>query len=246
MSARARRLLAGVLVVAGLLLLADAVATVVWQEPLTAFKEARAQDRLEGDLRVLEARAPVASLDESAALTRAATAGARRRARRHAAAVRRHVARLARRLDRDVARGAAIGRLSVPALGLHAVMVHGSDPVDLRSGPGTIDGSPLPGAGGTAAIAGHRTTYGAPFRDVDQLRAGDAVVAEMPYATVRYRVEGHRIVAPADVGVLRRAGHDRIVLIACHPRFSAAQRIVVFARLVNVLPRPVDGVPTFG
>jgi sortase A len=113
-------------------------------------------------------------------------------------------------------------------------VVRGTDPADLREGPGLIAGSPLPGQGGTTAIAGHRTTYGAPFRSLDALRRGDAIALRLPYGTFRYAVESWRIVQPGDLSVLRRVGHDRLVLSACHPLFSAARRIVVFARLAGV------------
>jgi sortase A len=114
------------------------------------------------------------------------------------------------------------------------VVVRGTAPDDLREGPGLLDGTPLPGQHGTTAIAGHRTTYGAPFRHLDALRPGDPIILRLPYATYRYAVEGRRIVAPTDLSVLRRTRHDRLVLSACHPLFSAARRIVVLARLVHV------------
>ena len=114
--------------------------------------------------------------------------------------------------------------------------MEGTNPDDLRHGPGAYDDAPLPGAPGTAAIAGHRTTYGAPFRHLDKLEAGDPVTVELPYATFTYRVEGSRIVKPSDLAVLRRTGYDRLVLSACHPLFSAAKRIVVFARLERTEP----------
>jgi sortase A len=219
---RARRPLAWLLVAAGVLLLADAGATLLWQEPVTALRAAVAQRGLERDLERLDAAGPAAADLAEAGRVR----GQRRR-----------VAVLARALDRRAEPGAALGRLSIPRIGVRVVVVHGSDPPDLRRGPGTIDGAPLPGGRGTAAIAGHRTTYGAPFRDIDQLRAGDAVVVAMPYATLRYRVLSSRIVEPGDVTVLRRAAGDRLVLVACHPRFSAAHRIVVTARLIALAPR---------
>jgi len=234
---RPRRVLAALLVAAGLLLLADAAVTLVWQEPVSALRAQRAQAGLEEELRRLEAGEPAAGDRVAAGSDRerdvAAHRGAPAERRQTTAAQRRRVAGAARRLDRRVPAGAAIGRLRIPAIGLRTVLVHGSAPADLRRGPGTIDGAPLPGARGTAAVAGHRTTYGGPLRDVDRLAPGDVVVAEMPYATLRYRVEGRRIVQPAEVAVLRRTGHDRLALVACHPRFSAARRIVVLARLVS-------------
>lgn len=221
---RMRRVLAGLLITAGVLLLADAGVTLVWQEPLGALREHHTQRRLARDLQRLEA----APLPPEGLAAAARVKGTRRK-----------VAVLARAYDRRTAPGAAIGRLDVPRLHLRAVVVHGSDLADLARGPGTIDGSPLPGARGTAAIAGHRTTHGAPFGGIDQLRPGDPVTARMPYATLSYRVTGSRIVEPGDVGVLRRTGREQLVLVACHPRFSAAHRIVVFARLEAVHRTPV-------
>jgi sortase A len=205
-----RRALGTALVVAGLLVLADAAVTLAWQEPLSALRAERAQHRLAAQLRAIELAAP-----------RNAGDGAR-------AAV---AARAYARTRRD---GQAIAELRIARIGLRTVVVRGTDPADLREGPGLIAGSPLPGQGGTTAIAGHRTTYGAPFRSLDALRRGDAITLRLPYGTFRYAVEGWRIVQPRDLSVLRRVGHDRLVLSACHPLFSAARRIVVFARLARV------------
>jgi sortase A len=115
-------------------------------------------------------------------------------------------------------------------------MTRGADPASLRRGPGHYEDTELPGQGGTVAVAGHRTTYGAPFRDVDDLRAGDAVVVEMPYARFDYRVEQVQVLGPGATWVKRRSGQERLVLTACHPRYSAARRIVVFARLAGARP----------
>ena len=87
------------------------------------------------------------------------------------------------------------------------------------------------GEGGTVAVAGHRTTYGAPFRRVDDLERGDRLVMRMPYGRLTYRVERKRIVDPSATWVVRDVGHEQLVLTACHPLYSAEQRIVVFARL---------------
>jgi len=88
----------------------------------------------------------------------------------------------------------------------------------------------MPGKGGTVGVAGHRTTYLAPFRKIDKLVRGDRIVLEMPYGEFGYRVEKTRIVSPTATEVKRRVGYERLVLTACHPLYSAAQRIVVFAR----------------
>ena len=205
-----RRALGTALVVAGLLALADVAVTMAWQEPVSALRGARAQHRLAGELRRLELAAPAAP-STSLRLRAAARAFARSR--------------------RD---GDAIAELRIARIGLRAMVVRGTASDDLREGPGLLDGTPLPGEHGTTAIAGHRTTYGAPFRHLDALRRGDTIGLRLPYGSFRYAVEATRIVDPGDLSVLRRVNHDRLVLSACHPLFSAARRIVVLARLVGV------------
>ena len=205
-----RRALGTALVVAGLLVLADAAATLAWQEPLSAWRAARAQHHLAAQLHALELSAP-----------RHAADGAR-------------LAIDARALGRSRRDGQALAELRIARIGLRAVVVRGTAPDDLREGPGLLDGTPLPGEHGTTAIAGHRTTYGAPFRHLDALRRGDTIGLRLPYGSFRYAVEATRIVDPGDLSVLRRVEHDRLVLSACHPLFSAARRIVVLARLVGV------------
>jgi sortase A len=207
-----RRALAAAMVLAGVLALADAALTLAWQEPVSALRARRAQPRLRAELRAL-------------ALAMPAPSGAQRRAA---------VAASTRALRRRTRDGAAVARLRIPRIGLDAVVVRGTRPDDLRRAPGLLDGTALPGERGTTAIAGHRTTYGAPFRHLDRLRRGDRLTVAMPYGTVRYAVEGKRIVDPGDVGVLRTVGHSRLALIACHPLFSAARRIVVYAAEIGV------------
>ena len=111
------------------------------------------------------------------------------------------------------------------------MFVEGTGTATCARGPGHYPATPLPGQRGTVAIAGHRTTYGAPFHDVDDLDRGDRIELAMPYGRFTYRVERTRIVPPTATGVTDRVGYDRLVLSACHPLYSAAQRIVVFARL---------------
>jgi sortase A len=129
--------------------------------------------------------------------------------------------------------GDAIGEIELPAIGESAFVVEGTGTDDLRKGPGHYPDTPLPGERGTVAIAGHRTTNGAPFRQIDELDHGDRIVLKMPHGTFFYRVESTRIVEPTDLWVKRRVGHNRLVLSACHPLYSAAQRIVVFARFAR-------------
>lgn len=201
--------------VSGALLVADAVSTLAWQEPLSALLAARDQAALEGELRPVPSRPDGRTIPPG------------------------RLARLARTEARRVRPGGALGRIELPSLRRSRVIVEGTDPYSLRRGPGHYPGTPLPGSGTTVGVAGHRTTYGAPFRTIDRLRPGDPIVVGMPYGRLEYRVERTRIVSPDALWVVRPAAYDRLVLTACHPLYSAAQRIVVFARLV----RAVEGGP---
>jgi sortase A len=139
-------------------------------------------------------------------------------------------------IRRQPLRGDAIGKIELPSLDRSYFMVEGVDAANLRKGPGHYPDTPLPGERGTVAVAGHRTTYLAPFRTIDQLDRGDGVVASMPYGRFIYRVVRTRIVEPTALWVKRRVRYDRLILTACHPLYSAAQRIVVFARFVRRTP----------
>jgi sortase A len=213
---RALRALANVLIVAGVLVLADGVTTLLWKEPVSSLYARVQQDRLEDRLAELERSGPPAL--ERRVLAR--LPDQRRRLRFAARAAR-------RRLEP----GDPVGRLRAQAIGLDEVVVGGIGGAELRNGPGHYPETPLPGAGGTVAIAGHRTTYGAPFRDVDELEPGARIELAMPYGRFTYRVERTRILAPTATWVIRRVAYDQLVLTACHPLYSAAERIVVFARL---------------
>jgi sortase A len=136
-------------------------------------------------------------------------------------------------LEKQPLKGDAIGKITIPSIGVSEFVVEGTDTGNLRKGPGHYPSTPLPGERGTAAIAGHRTTYGAPFRQLDELRRGRRVAVDLPYGRFVYRVERTRIVDDQDLSVLRRVGYNRLVLTACHPLYSAAERIVAFARLVR-------------
>jgi sortase A len=130
-------------------------------------------------------------------------------------------------------KGDAIARIEIPAIGVSDYVVEGTDTASLRKGPGHYPETPLPGDPGTAAIAGHRTTYGAPFRDIDDLRRGQRIVVDMPDGRFLYRVERTTIVDDSDRSVLEPVGYRRLLLSACHPLYSAAQRVIVFARQVG-------------
>jgi sortase A len=216
------RPLSAVLVVIGGLLLADAITTLVWQEPVSALYSRLQQGKLDDKLSKLEGTEPTAV--DRRVLSRLGTLD-------------RRLAYAARALNRRTDDGQPLGRIRIPSIGLSSVVVAGTGTSDLRLGPGHYPGTPLPGARGTVAIAGHRTTYGAPFRKLDKLSKGDRIEVRMPYGTFTYRVEQRRIVAPTAIWVTRRKSYDRLILSACHPLYSAAQRIVVFARLIGSKPK---------
>jgi sortase A len=136
-------------------------------------------------------------------------------------------------LRREPLKGDAIARIEIPAIGASEYVVEGTDTGDLRKGPGHYPETPLPGEPGTAAIAGHRTTYGAPFRDIDDVKPRQVIRVDMPDGTFVYRVEEVRIVDDSDLSVLEPVGHRRLMLSACHPLYSAAERVIVFARQVR-------------
>jgi sortase A len=219
---RALRVFSSVLIVAGTILLSDAVATLLWQEPVSAVYAHFQQGELGNQLVQLE-QAPLAP--------------AEKRALAKIPDPKRRLAFRARALKRRLQPGDPMGRIVIPAISASDVFVQGTGSADLRKGPGHYPATPLPGEHGTVAIAGHRTTYGAPFRNVDKLDPGDRIELRMPYARFIYRVERTKIVPPTELSVTDRVDHDRLVLSACHPLYSAAQRIIVFARLESSVAR---------
>ena len=132
-----------------------------------------------------------------------------------------------------IAEGHAFALIRIPRLGVSAVVVEGTATADLRKGPGHYRITGAPGAGRVVAIAGHRTTYGAWFRHIDDLRKGDPVELDFRGVAYVYKVTGHRIVAANDWRIIRYHGYEKLVLTACHPVYSASHRWVAFARLVR-------------
>lgn len=208
------------LIATGVLLVLDALLTVTWQEPVTAVYGMVRQGELGGDLNQMN-KAPL-SATEQTVLKKLRSDDAR-------------MAFLARSMRRRVKEGQAIGRIRIPRIRANYVMVEGTSAAPLRKGPGHYPATPLPGMPGTVGVAGHRTTYLAPFNKLDKLRKGDVVRIDMPYGVVKYRVEGTRIVKPTATWVVKRVDHNRLVMTACNPKYSAAQRIVVFARQVSAV-----------
>jgi sortase A len=216
------RILSVILVAAGLTVLADVGATLAWKEPLSS---------IYGSVKQSQARDQLADLERDFPTP----ADIRRAGRGHGLA---RAAVLARLFSHRVEHSDPIGRIEVPAIDLDMVVVEGTDTSSLRKGPGHYPDTSLPGERGTVAIAGHRTTYLAPFRHLDQLENGDQVVLTMPYGRFAYRVQRKQVVAPSDTDVIRDTSHQQLVLTACNPLYSAAQRIVVFATITGVSAEP--------
>jgi sortase A len=217
---RTMRIVGTLLAVAGALTLVWALVVWQWMDPFTALYTRWKQHQLAAEYHKREAafRAPVPKGPSLAAERQA-------------------IAREAKRYRRGVGEGDAIGRIQIPRIGLNMVLVDGTDHESLKKGPGRYLGSFMPGEDRLVYIAGHRTTYLAPFSHIDALRTGDVVTLQVPYATFSYRISGHRIVAATDVSVLRSPRHERLILQACHPRFFASHRYLQYAQLVRVAPK---------
>ncbi len=208
-----------VLILSGLLLVLDAGVTLAWQEPVTAAIGLVLRSQV--NQRYLSYRtAPLSVID------RHALGGLRAPGQR--------IKYLARREQREIKAGDAIGHIAIPKIGASYTIIEGTDTLSLEKGPGHYPATALPGMGQTVAVAGHRTTYLAPFRQINELVPGNKILIKMPYGRFTYLVQYHRIVLPTDVGVTRNVGYERLVLSACNPLYSAAQRIIIFARLKSV------------
>jgi sortase A len=216
---RVARILSTVLITAGLVVMADVGLTVAYKEPISSIYGELQQGKAADQLADLESHYPTAAdLDAIRGVQ-----GLEQKA---------HV--LADRFANQAKEGEAIGRLLAPDMGTNAVFLQGTNTSTLQKGPGHYPDTAFPGQGRTIGIAGHRTTYLAPFRHIDDMRKGDIVTLEMPYGTFSYRVQKTQIVDDSAVQIVRDRGYERLVLTACHPLYSAAQRYVAFARLADV------------
>jgi sortase A len=148
----------------------------------------------------------------------------------------REAARAAKAYDSSLKPGNAVGRLKIGRLGLDIFVVEGTDHESLKKGPGHYIDSGLPGQGRLIYVAGHRTTYLAPFAHINDIRNGDYMTLEVPYGTFEYRATRHYIVAANDLAVLHNTGKEILRLQACHPRFFATHRYIVDAALVSFTP----------
>jgi len=235
---RVLRWLGTVLVVAGLGLLVWAGVVWKWGDPFTAAYTAWEQRKLDRELdRLVGARPeppPLATAPEVPG-----KASSPEKTKPVATAPPRRMTRQAASFRDAVESGGAIGRLRVPRLGVNMVMVEGTDASSLKRGPGRDARTFMPGEGKLVYIAGHRTTYSAPLAKIDTLRIGDRITVEMPYGTFVYAVSRHRIVDDEDLSVLKSGSGEELALQACHPRFFASQRYIVWAL-------PVRGVSSRG
>ncbi len=215
------RILGTVMAVAGVGVLIWVLVVWRWQDPFTALYTTWKQHQLSQsyDKRAASFRAP----PPRAGASLVETAGA--------------VRKQARRYRLSSKRGQAIGRIRIPRLHLNMVLVDGTDHDSLTKGPGFDRRTYMPGEGQLIYIAGHRTTYLAPFAHIERVQPGDVVTLEVPYGTFSYRVYMHRIVTADDLAVLRSHGREIVELQACHPRFFASHRYLAYGRLVRIEPR---------
>jgi sortase A len=222
--ARAARILSVALITTGLVILADAAATLAWKEPVSAVYSSLQQRGADGELERLQE-----SLLGEQPVVVSAPGGPDPLER---------VGRLAKRFGPrlEARQGKPIGKIKIPSAGIDWAVVEGTDTESLRKGPGRYPDTSFPGRGRTVGIAGHRTTYGAPFRKINKISEDDRISVEMPYGTLVYRVTKTRIVEPTATQIVRDTGSERLVLTACHPLYSAAQRYAVFAELERVEP----------
>jgi sortase A len=216
---RAVRIASGALIVAGILGLAWTLVVWQWQDPFTALYTKWEQHGL---------------AKQYDRLARSWTPPPRARVTANSRAA---VAREAAAFRRDTHEGEAIGRIVVGRLGLNMVLVDGTDHDSLTRGPGRDLRTYMPGQNRLVYIAGHRTTYLAPFAHIDDIRPGDYITITVPYGTFTYRAFRHEIVPATDLAMLRSPRHELLRLQACHPRFFATHRYIVDARLVAVRPR---------
>jgi sortase A len=216
---RGIRLLGTVLAVAGALTLVWALLVWQWQDPFTGlytkWKQRQLASQYDERTRSFE---PKISGDTQAT-------------------ERESIAREAKRYRKSSKRGEVIGRLRVPRMGVNMLLVNGTDHDTLKKGPGRDLRTFMPGENRLVYIAGHRTTYLAPFSHIDRLKSGDRIRIQVPYGTFIYAVTRHRIVKSTDLSVLRSPRHEVVELQACHPRFFASHRYIAYAKLLRVEPR---------
>jgi len=215
----AGRILGLLLIVAGALTLTWVVVVWQWQDPFTAIYTHFQQNRLSHTYeRRVQAYHPTPTRGKDLA------------------AVQVEIAAEARAYRRTLRTGDPVGRLQIGRIGLRMVVVQGTDHETLKKGPGHYEPSAVPGEGHLIYVAGHRTTYLAPFARINDIKVGDYITFSVPYATFTYRVQRHYIVPSDELSVLEDHGSEILRLQACHPRFFATHRYIVDAMLASVTP----------
>lgn len=141
------------------------------------------------------------------------------------------------------AEGTPVGDIRIPRIGVSQVVVEGTNTPDLRKGPGHYIGTPLPGQVGNASIAGHRTTYGHPFYNLDGVKVGDPIVLTTLQGIFVYDTTKSFVVSPTDTTVIKNAFANMLTLTTCNPRFSASTRLIVQAKLAHSQLFPNSGLP---
>lgn len=138
-------------------------------------------------------------------------------------------------LDGTLKAGESVTRLQIPKLGVNVVVVQGIDTNSLRAGAGHYPDTPLPCQIGDVAIAGHRTTYGKPFANIDRLDPGDRIVLTTPIGSCIYEVSRSPfVVLPGDWAVVSNTPDQfELTLTACHPKGSASHRIIIKASMIS-------------
>ena len=139
--------------------------------------------------------------------------------------------------------GEPVGDIRIPKIGVNQVVVEGTNTPDLRKGPGHYIGTPLPGQNGNASIAGHRTTYGHPFYNLDGVKVGDPIVLTTLQGIFVYDATKSSVVSPSDTTVIKNTFANLLTLTTCNPRFSASTRLVVQAKLAHSQLFPNQGLP---
>lgn len=243
---RVRRRLGTALIVLGVLALGYGAAVYFWKDPVTGLYTSWKQHQLDGQLEdefadyraeegmALEPAAETVTPPTTTATTTATTGSLAVDTAAPAEVMAGETRVAAERFLKKIKPGQPLGRIVIPKLGIDPVFVNGTTSADLRKGPGRYPETSVPGLGLLTAIAGHRTTFGAPFRNIDDLAKGNEIVLELPYGTFTYRVTGHEIVDDEDWSVIDPRGYDTLVLSACHPLYSAEQRWIVYAKLIKV------------
>ena len=218
---RLARIAGTVTIVGGALTLIWVVVVWRWEDPFTAIQTYFAQKDLRADYarrsRVFQLTLPVDGKHSAAVAWRA-------------------VGRAAHKYDASLRTGDPVGRLKIGRIGLSIYVVEGTDHESLKKGPGHYPASKLPGQGHLVYIAGHRTTYLAPFSHIDDIRIGDYMTMTVPYGRFTYRAVRHYVVPADDLAVLRPTGKEILRLQACYPRFFATHRYLVDANLVSFSP----------